>query len=103
MLPIISPLTLIRQPSPFTNPDWLFESKYDGFRSLAYIEDGTCRLVSRKGNKYQRFKELSAALSGLGSEVILDGEIVCLDDDGQPQFDDLMFARRPSHFFVPLT
>ena len=89
MLPIITPLTLMRQRQPFTNSDWLFEIKYDGFRSLAYIEDGTCRLVSRKGNRYQRFKELSTALSRLGSEAVADGEIVCLGDDGQPQVEDL--------------
>ncbi len=100
MLPVLAPLTLIRQPSPFSDPEWLFEVKYDGFRSLAYIEGGACRLVSRKGNAYQRFKDLSIALSGLGSETILDGEIVCLDDDGQPQFDDLMFARAPAHFYA---
>ena len=41
MLPIITPLTLIRQPAPFSDQEWLFELKYDGFRSLAYIEDGT--------------------------------------------------------------
>ena len=39
-------------------PDWLFEVKYDGFRSLAYIENGTCKLVSRNEYDYKRFAEL---------------------------------------------
>jgi hypothetical protein len=30
----------------FDDPDWLFELKHDGFRSLAYVENGRCRRVS---------------------------------------------------------
>ena len=100
MLPIITPLPLTLQSTPFSDQEWLFELKYDGFRSLAYIEESTCRLVSRKGNIYQRFKDLSKALSGLQSETILDGELVCVDDNGLPQFYDLMFGRAPAHFYA---
>jgi len=32
---------------PFDNPDFIFELKHDGFRTLAYVENGECRLVSR--------------------------------------------------------
>tara|TARA_Y100000588_G_scaffold364638_1_gene428552 strand:- start:1153 stop:1320 length:168 start_codon:yes stop_codon:yes gene_type:complete len=42
---------LIKQSDPFDDPGWLFEVKYDGFRSLADIGDGTCRLVSRNGTR----------------------------------------------------
>jgi ATP-dependent DNA ligase len=41
-------LTLVRQ--PFDDPNSLFELKHDGFRSLAYIWDGKCELVSRRRN-----------------------------------------------------
>lgn len=93
-------LPLIKQPAPFTNPDWLFEIKYDGFRSLAFIESETCTLVSRKGTVYTRFKRLAAALSRLPGPTILDGEIACVDDEGRTQFNDLMFANAPAHFFA---
>jgi bifunctional non-homologous end joining protein LigD len=43
-------MRLARLREPFSNPDWLFELKHDGFRALSYVEDGTCRLVSRNGN-----------------------------------------------------
>ena len=55
MLPRMEPLNPIKQPTPFDDPDWLFEVKFDGFRALAYIEDGRCELVSRKGHVYTRF------------------------------------------------
>ncbi len=33
---------------PFDDPDFLYEVKFDGFRALAYVNDGHCELVSRK-------------------------------------------------------
>lgn len=93
-------LPLIRQPDPFTDDEWLFEVKYDGFRSLAFADDGRCRLVSRKGKVYDRFRRLSSALSALPDGTILDGELVCIDEDGVSQFDDLMFANGPAQFFA---
>ena len=59
MLPKLSPLPLIQFPAPFDDPDFLFEVKFDGFRALAYVEDGRCELVSRKGHTYKRFQDLS--------------------------------------------
>ena len=50
-LPRISPVQLSLIAKPFDNPDWLFEWKADGFRALAYVSDGSCKLVSRKGNR----------------------------------------------------
>ena len=97
---MISPLPLIKQPDPFSDPEWLFEVKYDGFRCLAFIENDGCRLVSRKGNTYLRFRKLANALSKLDAETVLDGELACVDVDGLPQFNDLMFARSPVRFFA---
>jgi ATP-dependent DNA ligase len=37
-------MRLQRVQKPFDNPDYIFELKHDGFR---YIEDRTCKLVSR--------------------------------------------------------
>ena len=95
----MSPLSLAQQTTPFSDPDWLFEVKHDGFRSLAYIQDG-CEFVSRKGVTYSRFKDLAKVLSEIGHEVILDGELVCLDDEGKSLFYDLMFNRAQAHFYA---
>jgi hypothetical protein len=43
------PMPLSRRPAPFDHPEWVFELKYDGFRSLAVIENGRCQLNSRSG------------------------------------------------------
>jgi len=48
-----TPARLAQRPQPFDHPDWIFEIKYDGFRALAYIEDGECSLISRKNKRVQ--------------------------------------------------
>src|SRR4051812_43163032 len=45
-VPVFSPMPLASLPEPFDHDDWLYELKFDGFRALAYIENGTTRLVS---------------------------------------------------------
>jgi bifunctional non-homologous end joining protein LigD len=86
---------LTRVPAPFDHPDFLFELKHDGFRSLAYISDGHCELVSRKRNHYKSFDSLKAALANLkAADAILDGEIVCLDGDGYSRFNQLLYRRQ---------
>ena len=50
---MLQPMALSRKAEPFSHPDWVFEVKWDGFRSLAYIENGHCRLVPRNGNEFR--------------------------------------------------
>jgi bifunctional non-homologous end joining protein LigD len=96
------PMPLSREPAPFDHPDWLFEIKHDGFRALAYVRNGECRLVSRKGNTYQRFSPLSVQIvaSLNAKSAVLDGEIVCLDADGKSQFKSLMYRRGEPYFYA---
>jgi bifunctional non-homologous end joining protein LigD len=90
-LPVIEPMPLSRIVAPFDNPDFVFELKHDGFRSLAYIADGRCSLVSRHTNYYQRFDSLKSALAKLKAKnAILDGELVCLDDEGRDRLNLLL-------------
>src|SRR5678816_3616026 len=94
-------MRFVRRPHPFDHPDWIFELKLDGFRALAHFEISKAELVSRNGNTFASFRKLAAEIAGhfKGETGILDGEIVCLDTNGYPQFEDLMF-RRGELFFV---
>jgi bifunctional non-homologous end joining protein LigD len=85
---------------PFDNPDWLFEWKADGFRALAYINEGSCNLVSRKDNTYKTFANLSDTLAKLEATAILDGEIVCLDEDGRSLFMPLLARKAQASFYA---
>ena len=99
-VPQFSPMPLARLPEPFDHPDWLFEIKYDGFRVLAYI-DRDCRLVSRNNYTYKAYGELAAEVAGtVRKAAVLDGEIVCLDGQGRPRFNDLLFRRGTPYFYA---
>jgi len=83
-------MRLRRIPKPFDDPDYVFELKHDGFRAIAYIEKGSCRLVSRN-LKNLPFDSLNKALGGLPVQsAILDGEVICLDSGGVSHFNDLI-------------
>src|SRR5690348_1986317 len=101
-LPAFWPAPLQRVPAPFCHPDWLFEIKWDGFRALAYVRDGQCRLLSRNRNEFKSFPALSLMLplEFHGTSAVLDGEIVCLDGDGKPNFRDLLLRRGEPRFIA---
>lgn len=94
-------MRLTRRIEPFDHPDWIFELKLDGFRALAYLDNGRGDLLSRNRNTFASFRNLAAQIAEdfRGTNGILDGEIVSLDAHGRPQFEDLMF-RRGDLFFV---
>jgi bifunctional non-homologous end joining protein LigD len=72
-------------PAAFDDDLWWFDLKWDGFRCLAYVEDGRVRLRSRNdkdlGGRYPD-------LLGLRTEgpAVIDGEIVAVGGDGKPSF-----------------
>ncbi len=89
MLSVVEPMapTLARQ--PFSNPDWLFEPKWDGFRATWFLQDGALRFVS--GNREsltERFPDLQRLHTA--TTAILDGEIVALDQATKPERRALM-------------
>jgi bifunctional non-homologous end joining protein LigD len=89
-------------PCPSTISDYLYELKYDGFRALAYLKNGRCRFVSRNGTTFSSFSLLASSIASClpNCRAVLDGEIVCLDAKGYPQFNDLLFHRAEPCFFA---
>ena len=85
---VIHPMLATSAAKAFNDPDWLFEIKWDGYRAVAFIEDGRVRLVSRNQNDLTaQFSELKSLPQFVKAQrAILDGEIVALDDEGRPSF-----------------
>jgi bifunctional non-homologous end joining protein LigD len=84
MLPRIQPIAPKRIQAPFDHTEFVFELKMDGWRCLAYIENGVCRLVSRKQNQFKSFSPLAASVAKLKVQnAIIDGEVACLDAKGK--------------------
>ena len=68
----------------FSDPDWIFERKLDGVRTLAIREHGRTRLYSRNRNDVSAsYPEIVAALDDqvTGANFVIDGEIVAFDGD----------------------
>jgi bifunctional non-homologous end joining protein LigD len=82
--------------APFSRAGWVFEFKYDGYRTLAFREDDDVRLLTRRGNDLAAaFPELVAALRRLPyRRFLIDGEIVVDDDAGLPSFQRLQQRAR---------
>ena len=77
---------------PPAGADWVHEVKLDGYRMQLRVAAGRAKLRTRTGLDWtDRFGEIAAAASEL-PDVILDGEVVVLDDDGRPDFAALQAA-----------
>jgi bifunctional non-homologous end joining protein LigD len=76
---------------PFSDPGWIFEPKWDGYRALCLIEHDSVRFMSRnKKELTNRFPELSTIDKSIKAHAtILDGEIVGLDENDVPCFENL--------------
>jgi bifunctional non-homologous end joining protein LigD len=91
-MPKGAPVNLAQlQEHSFSHSDWLFEIKWDGVRSLAQIENGKTTLWARSGRdvtrEYPEFHDLATHFRV--KNVIADGEIATLDDEGRSDFQKL--------------
>jgi len=96
----ISPMLCTQVDKAFTNPEWLFESKYDGYRALAFIEENSFRFISRTGRDMLEQFPQANSISGTvnARSAIVDGEIIAVGSDGKPSFQALQNAiKSPSH------
>ncbi len=76
--------TLVKE--PFDSPDWIFETKWDGYRALAH-KAKKVELLSRNGKSFnERFPLIAGDLKKLPGTFVVDGEIVILDKQGRSRF-----------------
>jgi len=96
----VEPMLATLADRPFSDPNWLFEIKWDGVRALARIENADFALRSRNGiDITKRYPELASLPTALAArQAIVDGEIVALDAQGHSSFERLqerMHVRAP--------
>src|SRR3990172_8682173 len=95
MKPDLRPMLATLTDKPFDDADWVFETKWDGFRAIAVAAPGHASLYSRKGNDISRkYPSICAALAAIKHEAVLDGELVALDARGRSRFQLLQNAER---------
>ena len=83
----IKPMLATLVNEPFEDPNWIYEVKWDGYRSLAYVSRGAATLSSRNNKSFsEKYYPLTAAMAAWNIDVVLDGEIVVIDKDGKANF-----------------
>jgi bifunctional non-homologous end joining protein LigD len=97
----MTPMLAALSERAFSDPNWLFEIKWDGVRALAWIEDGELTLRARSGSDItSQYPDLGGLPEAFGGRrAIIDGEIAVLDDRGHSDFERLqerMHVRNPS-------
>ena len=80
--------------SPPSGGNWIHEIKYDGYRMLCRIADGSARMISRNKKDWTgNFLTVANAAARLPVKTAwLDGEVVALDAEGRSSFQALQNA-----------
>jgi len=72
---------------PFDDDNWLFEIKWDGYRAIGSVINGKTDLYSRNNISFkERYVPVSDTLKEFGRNVVVDGEVVSLDENGFSRF-----------------
>ncbi|MCR5862791.1 DNA ligase D [Flavobacterium sp. J372] len=83
----IKPMLATLVNEPFDDPGWTYEVKWDGYRALAYIENGKIELSSRNNKSFtEKYYSLAEAFSQLNINAVLDGEILVIKENGKADF-----------------
>jgi bifunctional non-homologous end joining protein LigD len=83
IIPMFATLT----DEPFDDKDWFYEIKWDGYRTVAYVQKGRANILSRKNLSFnKKFAPVVQALENLPINAVLDGEIVAINEDGKADF-----------------
>lgn len=82
----IKPMLATPGGKPFDDEDWIFEIKWDGYRGIADLREGI-QFYSRNGLSYKgKYSVIESDLLKQSQKMILDGEIVAYNRQGNPDF-----------------
>ncbi|MGH0214432.1 non-homologous end-joining DNA ligase [Sinorhizobium meliloti] len=84
----VEPCLALLKPKPPHGPKWSYEIKWDGYRGAIHIEPSGIRILTRNGHDWtRRFPAIAEGARSLGvASAIIDGEMVCLDEQGRSDF-----------------
>ncbi|WP_440133277.1 DNA ligase D [Chitinophaga sancti] len=86
----IKPMLATLTEKPFDKKDWLYEIKWDGYRAISYLNKRKVTILSRNQLSFnEKFDIIAHALQEWNTKAVIDGEIVALNDEGNPDFQAL--------------
>jgi bifunctional non-homologous end joining protein LigD len=98
----ITPMRAVLGTLPPDDERWAYEIKFDGYRTLAFVDAGQVRLQSSNRldvtHKYPEIGDIAGSVHA--DRAILDGELVVLDDEGRPRFELIQRHERQAAFYA---
>ena len=86
----VSPMLATLIDKPFTEPGWIYEIKWDGYRAVALMNKGKVNLLSRNDKSFnEKFYPVQQALIDWNINAVVDGEVVVLSEKGLANFGSL--------------
>jgi bifunctional non-homologous end joining protein LigD len=86
----IKPMLATLVDEPFDDPDWQYEVKWDGYRSIAIINNGEVAMLSRNNKSFnEKFYSIYQLLQKWKINAVLDGELLVLNEKGISNFGNL--------------
>ncbi len=83
----LAPMLAETYKESFDRKNWLYEIKYDGYRTIAVINKNEINLYSRNQLSFNtKFKQIVDDLKKIDHLVVLDGEVVIEDEKGHSDF-----------------
>ena len=90
----VKPMLATLVDKPFDSEGWSYEVKWDGFRTLCYLEKGEVEIRSRNNKDFnKKFYPIYDALKTWKIAAVVDGEIAVLNEKGAPDFNALQVWR----------
>jgi bifunctional non-homologous end joining protein LigD len=87
---LVKPMLATLVDDPFDDPEWIFEVKWDGYRTIAFIEEGSVQLQSRNNKSFtEKYYPIAEVLKQLKIDAVIDGEIIVLNEQGISNFSAL--------------
>ncbi len=86
----IKPMLATLVDKPFDEKGWVYEVKWDGYRAIAYINNGTVELQSRNNKSFdEKFYPVFKSMLLWKIRAVIDGEIIVVDEKGVSNFSSL--------------
>ncbi len=86
----IDPMLATLVDNPFDDPEWLFEVKWDGYRTIIFLNKGNVELQSRNNKSFtKKYFPIAESLKKWDINAILDGELIVSNDKGVSDFNAL--------------
>lgn len=83
----------------FSDDNWLYEIKWDGYRAIAELNNKEVKLYSRNGLSFESaYPAVFEALQKMQLNAVLDGEIVVMNEEGRPDFQKLQHYADNTNF-----